>query len=277
MDKLSAFVTTYNNAATLGACLGSLAFADELVVLDSFSTDATPDIAVAHGARLHQQAFLGYGRQKQRALEHTTHDWVLFLDADEMLSGALVARLQALRAEGFGAGAQALGYEMPRIEQVFWRMSAPGTRKNHYLRLFHRRHAAFSEMPVHATVVVDGPVARLDEPFYHFGETDIHAKVDKVNAYSSGLVGDKVARGRRPGPWIMVVYPPLFFLRSFLFKRGFRNGWAGFIASVVGSFYVFLKYAKLYEHARFERDGERHMPPGAPSLRSPAQRHGGPV
>jgi glycosyltransferase involved in cell wall biosynthesis len=276
MSKLSVFVTTYNNAETLSACLESVAFADEIVVLDSFSEDATPQIARAHGARLEQHAFLGYGRQKQLALEHTTHPWVLFLDADEMLSTALCDALIAARERGFEAEGFA-GYEMPRVEQVFWRMSGTGTRKNHYLRLFQRSLASFTEMPVHATVSVQGPIGRIDAPFYHFGETDIHTKVAKVNAYSTGLVRDKVARGQRPSPWILVFYPPLFFVRSFIFKRGFTNGWAGFIASVVGSFYVFLKYAKLYEHHCFERAGDSTMPRGAPPLKSPTERFGEPL
>ena len=121
-----------------------------------------------------------------------------------------------------------------------------------------------SEMPVHAAPEVDGPVRPLRAPFFHFGEKDIHTKVDKVNAYSTGLVRDKVARGRRGSPWAMVIYPPWFFFRSYVLKRGFRDGWAGFIASVVMGFYAFLKYAKVYEHFRFEAHGERLMPTGAP-------------
>lgn len=280
MNKLSVFITTFNNAETLSACLASVAFADEVLVLDSFSTDETPAICKAAGVRFEQHAFLGYGRQKQMALEHTTHPWVLFLDADEMLSAEVQAEIRALRDRDFGAhegDTAPSGYEMPRNEQVFWRMSAEGTRKNHYVRLFRRDCAAFSEMPVHATVEVTGRIRRLKGVFFHFGETDIHAKVAKVNAYSTGLVRDKVARGRKPNPWIMVIWPPLFFLRSFLGKQGFRNGWAGFVASVVGSFYVFLKYAKLYEHARFEAGVVDAMPDNAPQPRSPAERYGGPV
>lgn len=277
MNKLSVFVTTFNNAETLDACLASVSFADEVVVLDSFSSDATPAICAQHGVIFVENEFLGYGRQKQLALEHTTHGWVLFLDADEMVSARLRDEIVALRSSEFGGG-QYNGYEMPRNEQVFWRMSASTTRKNHYVRLFDRRYAQFTEMPVHATVDVSGDIGRLRETFYHFGETDIHTKVAKINGYSSGLVRDKVKKGRRANPWIMVVYPPFFFIRSYVFKRGFTNGWAGFVASSVGAFYVFLKYAKLYENTRFQ-DGRaaQDMPQGAPMLRSPMERFSGPV
>ncbi|MEM7406055.1 MAG: glycosyltransferase family 2 protein [Pseudomonadota bacterium] len=277
MQKLSIFVTTFNNEETLDACLASAAFADELVVLDSYSTDRTVDIASHHGARFEQQKFQGFGPQKQRALELTTHEWVLFLDADEMISPALAAELIRLRDAGALGRDDVTGYEFPRVEQLFWRMSADATRKNFYVRLFRRDAASFTRMPVHATVAVNGPIARIDAPFFHFGETDIHCKVDKVNGYSTGLVRDKIAHGRRASPWIMVCYPPLFFLRSYLFKRGFTNGWAGFIASVVGSFYVFLKYAKLYEQSRFDQVGDSLMPRGAPALKTPLERYRNPV
>ena len=277
MQSLSVFVTTYNNADTLDACLSSVAFADEVLVLDSFSTDSTPEICARHGVRFIQNEFLGYGRQKQLALEHTTHDWVLFLDADEMVSAALATEINDLRS-GSGLDAGGIrGYTMPRSEQVFWRMSSNYTRKNAYLRLFHRDAGQFDDMPVHATVRVKGQLGALRSHFFHFGETDIHAKVAKVNAYSTGLVKAKIQKKQRANPWIMVIYPPFFFVRSFFFKRGFSNGWAGFIASVVGSFYVFMKYAKLYEQRRFERDGARHMPDGAPAMRSPMERYDQPV
>ena len=260
MTKLSAFVTTFNNARTLAACLRSLEWADEIVVLDSFSTDATPDIAREFGCEFFQHRFLGYGKQKQLAMEKTKNRWVLLLDADEMLSGAAQTEIQALLA----AGPLAAGYELCRQEQVFWRMSDTAVRMNHYLRLLDKEKALITDMPIHAAPEVVGPVKRLRAPFYHFGETDIHTKVEKINAYSSGLVEEKRARQHHSNPLIMIFYPPWFFLRSYFFKRGFLNGWAGFIASTIGAFYVFLKYAKVYERGKVLRVGQRLMPPGAP-------------
>jgi len=120
-------------------------------------------------------------------------------------------------------------------------------------------------MPVHAAPEVSGPTGRLKAPFFHFGEVDIHTKVDKVNAYSTGLVADKVAKGKRSNPWKMLVYPPLFFLRLYLFKRNFLNGWAGLISSIVGAFYAFLKYAKLFEYRQQQRLGTSRLPENAPA------------
>ncbi len=259
---LSVFITTYNNGRTLTACLNSVQWADEIVVLDSFSTDDTLTIAQHYGARISQHEFMGYGRQKQLALTKTTHDWVLLLDADEALSPDLQNEIRQLLEQEPNAS----GYEMPRQEQLFWRMYHPATRMNHFLRLFNKHRGDIDDIPVHAAPKVQGPIARLKAPFYHYGETDIHTKVDKINAYSTGLVADKIKKKRWGIPLIMVFYPPLFFIRSYLFKRNFLNGWAGFINSAVAAFYVFLKYSKLYEYQQFAQYGTKRLPDGAPSL-----------
>jgi len=261
--KLSVAITTLNNEDTLDACLNSVAWADEIVLLDSYSNDRTLAIASAHGCRIAQHAFLGYGPQKQRAVEMTSHDWVLLLDADEVLSEPLQDEIRTLLSRG----PRAVGYEIPRCEQLFWRMCSPAVRWNDYLRLFDKRYGRLSEIPIHAAPKVDGETARLHHPFYHFGETDIHTKVAKINSYSSGLVADKLAKGRQAHPLLqLVAYPPFVFIRSYFIKRGFMNGWAGFISAVVAAFYAFLKYAKLYERVNAERYGASLLPPEASRL-----------
>lgn len=248
-QPLSVFVTTFNNARTLERCLASVDFADEIVVLDSFSSDESPDIARRHGARTKQAQFAGYGPQKQAALELTRHRWVLLLDADEYLTEEARQAVQALMRKG----PEADGYRLPRIEQMFWRLQSRRSRLNDFLRLFDKTRGHFSSMPVHAAPQVAGRVERLEAPIVHLGEVDIHTKVDKINHYSTGLVQDKLDRQQRFVRTRMLLYPPFSFLRAFVFKRQFLNGWAGFIASVTGAFYAFLKYAKLYE----ARQGQR--------------------
>ncbi len=260
--RLSVFITTYNNGRTLTACLDSVRWADEIVVLDSLSTDDTLAIAQQYGARISQHEFMGYGPQKRMALAATTHDWVLLLDADEALSPVLQTEIRRLLIQGPDAD----GYEIPRQEQMFWRMYNPATRMNYYLRLFDKRQGSIDDMPIHAAPKVRGRIARIKAPLYHYGETDIHTKVEKINSYSTGLVADKIKRQRWGIPFIMLFYPPLFFIRSYLFKRNFLNGWAGFINSVIAAFYVFLKYAKLYEHRQFAKYGTRLLPDDAPPL-----------
>ena len=266
MEPLSAFVTTFNNQRTLAACLESVAWADEIVVLDSFSTDATLEVAARFNCQVFQHTFLGYGPQKQLAMEKTSHRWVLLLDADEALSPELQTEVRACLA----APGNVDGFTMPRLEQQFWRMTNRRTAMNHYLRLFNKEMASISDMPVHAAPSTIGRVARLRAPFFHFGEPDIHTKVEKVNGYSTGLVAEKLARGQRGNPFIMVFYPPVFFLRLYFLKRNCLSGWTGFISSVIGAYYVFLKYAKVYERVQQDRFGDSLMPEAAPPL--PPQR-----
>ena len=242
---LSGVVTTFNNAATLDACLASLAFCDELVVLDSDSTDATREIAARHGASVSVQPFQGYGPQKQSAIDLASHDWVLLLDADEHLTaegrGTIERELVVPRAQG---------YRLPRQEWLFWRWPHPATRPNWQLRLFRRSHGRMNAVPVHAAPQVEGVVIDLDAPFRHYGEPRLADRVDKVNRYSSGLVGHK--RGSRPSFLAvrLLLYPGVAFAKLYVGKRYFLNGWAGFFAAKTQAFYAFLKYAKVLEAQR---------------------------
>jgi len=245
-ERLSAVVTTFNNAATLERCLASVAWADDLVVLDSGSSDATVAIAQTHRARVFHEPFRDYAPQKQSAIDKAAHDWVLLLDADEALTPAARAVIEAALCDP-----RAAGFRLPRREQMFWTFQHALSWTNAHLRLFDRRRGRMNAVPVHAAPEVDGPVRTLRGALLlHYGEPDIRTKVEKINAYSSGLVADKLRRRQRFLAVRMLLYPPVFFLRQYLAKRYFLNGWAGFISAATGAFYVFLKYAKVYEARR---------------------------
>jgi glycosyltransferase involved in cell wall biosynthesis len=239
---LSAVVTTLNNAATLGGCLASVGWCEEIVVLDSGSTDGTREIAERAGARLFVEPFAGYGPQKQSALDKATHDWVLLLDADEVLTAtgrqAIELELDAPRADG---------YRLPRREWLFWRWPHAATRPNWQLRLFRRSCGAMNDVPVHAAPEVRGRVRNLDAPFDHHGEASLAVRVEKVNRYSSGLVAYKRRQPVRALGLRVVFYPTLAFWRFYVGKRYFLNGWAGLLAARTAAFYAFLKYAKVIE------------------------------
>jgi glycosyltransferase involved in cell wall biosynthesis len=245
-EPLSVVVITYNNADTLDRCLAAVDWAEEIVVLDSGSTDATVEIAHRHGARVAMHPFDDYGPQKQRAIDSAKLDWVLNLDADEILSpGTREIIERALIAPDVA------GFRLPRRERMFWTVQHRSSARNEHLRLFHRRRGRMNNVPLHAAVEVDGPVRTLrGTDFVNDGDADIAARVDKINRYSSGMVAHKLARRQGFLGARMVLYPPVFFVRQYVFKRYFLNGWAGFVSSLVGSFYVFLKYAKLYEARR---------------------------
>jgi glycosyltransferase involved in cell wall biosynthesis len=242
---LSAVVTTFNNAGTLASCLESLAFCDEIVVLDSNSDDATRQIAEQHGARVFIESFKGYGPQKQSAIDKARHDWILLLDADEslMAEGRVVIEreLQAPRAAG---------YRLPRYEWLFWRWPSPGTRPNWQLRLFRKSCGGMNAVPIHAAPEVEGTVRDIDAPFRHFGEAELAVRVDKINRYSSGLVEHKLKSPPRFLGLRLVFYPTVAFLRFYILQRYFLNGWAGYFAARSQAFYAFLKYAKVLEAGR---------------------------
>jgi len=244
-QPLSAVVTTLNNAGTLHDCLASLAFCNEIVLLDSGSDDDTRLIAERHGARIFVEPFKGYSLQKQSAIDKAAHDWVLLLDADECLTDegrtAIEAELRAPRA---------LGYRLPRHEWLFWRWPHPATRPNWQLRLFRRSHGRMNAVPVHAAPEVDGRVHDMDAPFRHFGESELAVRVDKVNRYSSGLVQYKLQRMPRLLGLRVLLYPSIAFLRFYVGQRYFLNGWAGYMAARTQAFYAFLKYAKVLESLR---------------------------
>ncbi|HSX60780.1 MAG TPA: glycosyltransferase family 2 protein [Tahibacter sp.] len=252
-EPLSLVVTTLNNAATLTRCLASAAWADEIVVLDSGSTDATLAIAAEFNARVFHESFKGYAAQKQSAIDKARHRWVLLLDADEALAEGARAAIEAALA-----APQVAGFRLPRREQVFWTFNHPGVRLNTHLRLFDRDRVRMNAVPVHAAPETREATTTLRAAvFMHYGEPDIATKVAKINAYSSGLVAHKRGRRRRFMAARLVLYPYVFFLRQYFGKRWFLDGWAGFINAVSAAYYVFLKYAKVLEKDREETSGEK--------------------
>lgn len=251
-EPLSVVVITFNNADTLDACLAQVAWADEIVVLDSGSTDDTMAIARRHGACTAVHPFDDYGPQKQRVIDMASHDWVLNLDADEILSpGTAEIIQQALVAPRHA------GFRLPRRERMFWTVQHRWSWRNAHLRLFDRRCGGMNDVEVHAAVEVRGTVKTLRRAdFVNDGDGDIATRIDKINRYSSGMVAHKLRRRQRYTGVRMVLYPPVFFLRQYIGKRYFLSGWAGFIASATGAFYAFLKYAKLHEARRRQRRGQ---------------------
>jgi glycosyltransferase involved in cell wall biosynthesis len=248
-EPLSVVLITYNNADTLDVCLREVDWVDEIIVLDSGSTDSTVAIARMHGAQVEVHPFDDYGPQKQRAYELARNDWILNLDADEILSPGTRAIIERALDDPRHAG-----FRLPRRERMFWTVQHRWSHRNGHLRLFNRKRGGMNDVEVHAAVEVRGSVKTLwGADFVNNGDGDIATRVEKINRYSSGMVAHKLRRGQRFTGFRMVIYPPLFFLRQYLLKRYFLSGWAGFIASVLGSFYVFLKYAKLHEARRAKR------------------------
>lgn len=246
MPQLSAVITTFNNARTLERCLEALQFegkllVDEILILDSGSSDTTQQIAKQYDARIESHPFADYSCQKQYAINLATHDWVLLLDADEWLAESLQLSLDSWRKNDPAV----LAYQLKRQEWMLWRWQHHWSKAVSPIRLFNRTAARMNKVPVHAAIETLGKVGVLQGYLRHSGEANLHLKVEKINAYSSGQASWR--QGRSFLRLRMLVYPGFAFWREYLLRRQFMNGWAGFMAAKSASFYAFLKYAKALE------------------------------
>ena len=253
MPRLSVVVITRNEAANVRAALESVRWADELVVVDSGSTDETVCIARRIANRVTRHAWEGYGAQKNFASGLATHDWILSLDADERVSPALAREIRALLA----AEPTARGYRLPRVTRYLGRwVRSTDWYPDLQLRLYDRRAARWNDRLVHESVAVDGPVGRLQGELEHHAYRDISHHLQTIDRYTTLAARQMLREGRR-AEWVdLTVRPPAAFLRNYVVRRGLRDGAPGLIVSLLNAGYVFLKFAKLWEQQR-AGDGNR--------------------
>jgi hypothetical protein len=238
---LSAVIITKNAASTLGACLDSVAFADEILVVDSGSSDGTPALAKAHGARVLEHAWLGFGAQKQLAVEAAAHDWVLCVDADERVSPALRG---AIARELAAPGARV--YAVARCNRFLGRWLRHGEGYPDWsVRLFHRKHARWSDDAVHEKVVTGESVRTLAGDLMHDSAETLEKYLDKQNRYTSLQAEHLRATGRRATVLHLALAPALRFVKFYVIRLGFLDGAPGLVHIAIGCMNSFNKYAKL--------------------------------
>ena len=243
MIEISAVITCFNNQDTILKCVKSVEFADEIVILDSFSTDETLKQLEQTKSVIHQQKFKGFSKQKQDAINLAKYDWVLLLDSDEFLTMQAQKRINEWKQNPPTADA----YELPRREWVFWQWSHNWVRCNHFIRLFNRNKAQVSNDLVHESIKCNGSLRKIKAEIKHLGETSIAKKIEKINFYSQLAAEQKYKMGKRVSPIKLLFYPAIYFIKQYFFRRQIFNGWAGLINASLNSRYAFLKYAKLYE------------------------------
>lgn len=247
MPRLSAVIITRNEAANIRAALASVRWADELVVVDSGSTDDTVRIAQETADRVTRHDWEGYGAQKNHAAGLARHDWILSLDADERVPPALAREIRGV----LDAGPAARGYHIPRVTRYLGRwIRSTDWGADLQLRLYDRRAARWNDRLVHESVAVDGPVGRLRAALEHHAYRDISHHLQTIDRYTTLAAGQMLREGRRAG-WVdLVVRPPAAFLRNYVARGGLRDGAPGLIVSLLNAGYVFLKFAKLWERRR---------------------------
>ncbi len=239
-QPVSAVIITLNVANVLEACLKSVAFADEIVIVDCGSNDATLDIAKTYTERIVHQPWLGYGLQKQFAVRRAKHPWVLCVDADERISDALRASIEReLAAPKFNA------YEMPRCNRFMGRWLRHGEGYPDYnLRLFHSKHAQWSDDEIHEHVVAQGAVGRLEGDLLHESEETLAQYLDKQNRYTTLQAKKLVDQGKTVTTAQLLLSPLVRFVKFYFLRRGFLDGVPGLVHIAIGCFNSFIKYAK---------------------------------
>ena len=258
----TACIITKNEELDLPACLESVAFADEIIVVDSHSTDRTRDVAAAFRGRtvegsevlprVIERDWPGHVEQKNFAVDQATTEWVLAVDADERVSAELRQEILAILSSG---DPPADGYTVPRKTRYLGRwILGGGWYPDRKLRLFRKSRARWGGTNPHDRVQTEGKVVDLRGELYHFSYRDISDHVRTINFFTDIAAEEKIRRRARFAFLRMLIQPPCSFFKSYVLKRGFREGVAGFIVAVMGMFYVFLKYAKLWERTAVRKD-----------------------
>jgi glycosyltransferase involved in cell wall biosynthesis len=245
---LSACIITFNEADRIEECLRSLAFCDEILVVDSHSSDRTRELAAALQARVIERDWPGYRSQKQFAVDAARHNWVLCVDADERVSEALREEIIALRAAGFGSAA---GWSVPRISDYFGRFLRHGNAyPDRLVRLFDRRRGGWTGNEIHENTKIRGPVLRLHGRLEHFPYRSLTDHHNRMQRYADLMADALYQQGRRCGLGRVVLNAQWRFLRGYLLRLGFLDGWRGLVFALVEANYVRRKYLGLYLRSR---------------------------
>lgn len=243
MSKISCIIITYNESRNIRRCLESVNWVDEIVVVDSHSTDDTREIASAFTDKIHQLKWSGFGPAKECARDKATGDWILSVDADEVVPDELKEEIR-----GAVESQESLdGYFMPRRSNFLGRwIGHGGWYPDLVLRLFRKEKGRFTDRVVHEEVRVSGSTGRLKSDLLHYTDPDFDHYLKKLNRYTSLDAVQLLREGRRAGVLDALFRPILTFVKMYLFKLGFLDGLPGLILAVSSSFYVFSKYVKLW-------------------------------
>lgn len=245
-QPLSVAIITLNAASQLEACLASVRFADEIVVVDSGSVDGTQALAERYGARVIAQNWLGFGAQKQFAVEAASHDWVLCLDADERVTPELQSSI-----ENTLKNPSTVAFRFARRNRFLGRYLRFGEGYPDWsLRLFDRRQACWSDDAVHEKVIASGPAGTLAGDLLHDSAETLAAYLTKQNRYTTLAADSAVAAGKRAGFARLAFSPAIRFVRFYIVRQGFRDGLPGLIHISIGCFNSFVKYAKMLERQK---------------------------
>ena len=247
-ETISACIITYNEEKNIRRCLESVQWADEIIVVDSLSTDRTVEICREFTDKIVQKTWPGYIGQKNFAIDCASNEWVLCIDADEMVSSEL---RQEILGEFQKADETVDGYFCPRRTFYLGKwIKHGGWYPDYKLRLFKRSKGRWGGADPHDKVVLSGKAKYLKSDLYHFTYRNLSHQLKTIDNFSTISAEIFSRQGKRFNLINLLIRPPIKFITTYIFKKGFLDGLPGLIISVSSSFYVFLKYAKLWEKER---------------------------
>jgi glycosyltransferase involved in cell wall biosynthesis len=247
LPKLSVITLALNEEHNIGECLETVKWADEIIVVDSGSTDRTVEIARRYTVKVLTVEWKGYGATKNYALKQTTGDWILWLDADERVPSALATEIQEVLRNGSPSYD---GYSIARRAYFLGRwIKHCGWYPGRVTRLFRKEKSSFTESNVHEQIIVDGKIGALSNDLLHFTDPDLHHYFQKFNRYTTLAAQDLLNAGKKFFLYDLLIRPPFLFFKMYVLRAGFLDGMQGFVLCVVSSLYVFTKYAKLWHTA----------------------------
>jgi glycosyltransferase involved in cell wall biosynthesis len=253
--RLSALVIAYNDEANIRACLESVAWADELVVVDSHSTDATEKISREFTERVYQHEFHGFGRLRNEAVAHVTHDWVFSLDTDERATPEIRREIRALLERGPEADA----YFVPRRNFFLGRWIRHGGWYPDYRQpqLFRKDRLRYRDDLVHEGFDLDGRIGYLKEHVLQYPFRDLDHYLTKMERYADLMARRMVQQDRRFRLHQLVTHPCFTFFKMYVARAGCLDGMPGLILAGLYAYYAFIKYAMFWELSRESVNGDR--------------------
>ena len=241
MSKLSVIIITKNEEINIVDCINSCKFADEIIVIDSGSTDKTICLAKANGALVYEQPWLGYGKQKNIAIEHTNNEWVLSIDADERVTDELAKEIKNAISWG-----EFKVYEIPRYSLFVSKfMNHSGWQPDRVTRLFKKGFASFSIHQVHEHLATKHPIGRLDENIIHYSYRNFEMVLNKVNSYSTAGALDLNSIGIQGSLKKAFFHASWAFFRTYIIRVGFLDGKEGIMLAISNAEVTYYKYIKL--------------------------------
>ncbi|MDY6969924.1 MAG: glycosyltransferase family 2 protein [Spirochaetota bacterium] len=248
---ISVSIICFNEEQKIRRCLESVKWADEIVILDSFSTDATLKICSEYTNKIFKHEFDGHIQQKNRALELCSYNWVFCIDADEVISSELKESVLSIDLEKTGFK----GFYVSR--KVFYLgkwIHHGGWYPDYKIRFFDRRSGRWEGINPHDTVVVNGRISRLKGDLLHYSYQNVSAHLRQIDKFTDIMAFEYEKNGKKPSIINLTLRPFYKFIKMFFIKLGFLDGLRGFIIAILGAFYVFMKFVKLYERKILQKD-----------------------